>query len=140
MCVHVCVFECLSGPVRRGDGSRRKPCRFGVMDRYTEDASGIKWMETDACYNYHVMNAWDHPEHPHRVVLVTCRSAMTGALGMADIRTPQFDGDQNHGVLKECVEEATLHRFVLDIEVSPTINGMASLNPQPSSVRWFCTS
>lgn len=125
--VWLCCESCLSE--RRGTtGSNpnpkvqtpippRKPCRFGVMDRHAEDATSIEWMETDACYNYHVMNAWDDPEHPQRVILVTCRSAMTGALGMADIRTTQFDGDQQVGVLKECVEEATLHRFVLDTEV-----------------------
>ena len=58
MCV--CVWY-VSALIRRGSASLRKPCRFGVMDRYAEDASGIQWMETDACYNYHTMNAWDDP-------------------------------------------------------------------------------
>eukprot|EP00959_Pyramimonas_sp_CCMP1952_P087712 1835420-Pyramimonas_sp.AAC.1 len=52
-----------SGIFRRGDGDKT---RFGVMDR-RGSADSVQWVETDCCYNYHVMNAWDHPENPDQV-------------------------------------------------------------------------
>lgn len=64
------------------------------------------------------------------MVIVTCRSDMTGALGMADIRTTQFTGGEGRsvegeqGVLKECVEQATLHHFVLDTKARALLNSL----------------
>jgi hypothetical protein len=50
-----------------GERLGSKPYRFGVLDRYASDAESIVWIETDACFNYHVMNAWDDPTNPDRV-------------------------------------------------------------------------
>jgi len=90
--------------------------RFGVMDRHGS-ADSVQWVETDCCYNYHVMNAWDNPANEDQVVLITCRTEMTAALGMADIfLESDQSGAEDPSVLKECHEEATLHRFVIDLK------------------------
>jgi len=96
------------------------PCRFGVMNRFGSPEDCV-WVETDPGYSYHVMNAWDDPDNQHQVVLITCRMDMTCALGMADIFVV---ADDNEGatqetepeVLKECLEEAQLHRYVINLE------------------------
>jgi len=45
------------------------PSRFGVLPRYG-DGKDIKWFETDPCYIYHVVNAWEEGDE---VVMVACR-------------------------------------------------------------------
>jgi hypothetical protein len=51
-----------------------------------------------------------------QVVLITCWKEVTSALGMADIYVGGEGEDESPQVLKECVEEAFLHRFVLDLK------------------------
>ena len=53
-----------------------------------------------------------------QVVLLTCRSELTGALGLADIRTNQSE------VLTECTEEARLHRYVIDVKTRAVVESI----------------
>jgi carotenoid cleavage dioxygenase-like enzyme len=53
---------------------RDQPARFGVVSR-TGSGSDIKWFETDPCYIYHVINAWEDGDE---VVMTACRMVPNG--------------------------------------------------------------
>ena len=46
--------------------------RFGVLDRYAADASGIKWFSVDPCMIFHVANAWETDPEGRRLELYVC--------------------------------------------------------------------
>ena len=108
------------------------PMRFGLLQRSALAASAAPpgwaggapraeaqalWVEAETGYSYHVVNAWDDPVNPDRVVLYTCRLPGTRALGMADPARTAADGsavaDDAAGMLPY-EEAARLHRYVLD--------------------------
>jgi carotenoid 9,10(9',10')-cleavage dioxygenase 1 len=35
------------------------PLKFGVVDRYAQDSSEIKWFSVEPCMSFHVANAWE---------------------------------------------------------------------------------
>lgn len=78
------------------------PLRFGIMPR-RGDAASVLWIEAEPCFAYHVVNCWDDPVDPDRVVVILCRSSHTRALGMADV-VGAGGGEP---------ERSYLHRFVL---------------------------
>ncbi len=50
---------------------RDQPTRFGLVPRHG-DSTTVRWFETDPCFMYHVVNAWQEGEH--LIHLVGCRS------------------------------------------------------------------
>lgn len=53
---------------------RELPARFGIVPRRGDGAS-IKWFETEHCYIYHVINAWEDGDE---VVMQACRMVDNG--------------------------------------------------------------
>lgn len=48
--------------------NRDMPSRFGILPRYGDNNS-IRWFEAEACYIYHVVNAWEEGEE---IIMDTC--------------------------------------------------------------------
>ncbi|KZV28203.1 9-cis-epoxy-carotenoid dioxygenase 1 [Dorcoceras hygrometricum] len=68
------VFR-LSEMIRGGSPvvyDKDKVSRFGVLDKYANNSSGIKWVEVPDCFCFHLWNAWEEPETDEIVVIGSC--------------------------------------------------------------------
>ncbi len=70
-----------------------QPTRFGVVDRHTTGA--VRWFETEPCYIYHVINAWEEGDD---VVMLGCKM----------VPNPHASGDE-FGPYKAMVEVLALN-------------------------------
>ncbi|KAI3786437.1 hypothetical protein L1987_40118 [Smallanthus sonchifolius] len=71
---HQVVFK-MSEMVKGGSPvvyDKEKVSRFGILDKYAENGSGIKWVEVPDCFCFHLWNAWEEPEHDEVVVIGSC--------------------------------------------------------------------
>ncbi|XP_075483197.1 9-cis-epoxycarotenoid dioxygenase NCED1, chloroplastic-like [Primulina tabacum] len=51
---------------------KNKVSRFGVLDKFAKNSSGIKWVEVPDCFCFHLWNAWEEPETNEIVVIGSC--------------------------------------------------------------------
>ncbi|XP_010465340.1 PREDICTED: 9-cis-epoxycarotenoid dioxygenase NCED3, chloroplastic-like [Camelina sativa] len=51
---------------------KNKVSRFGILDKYAEESSKIKWIEAPDCFCFHLWNAWEEPETEEVVVIGSC--------------------------------------------------------------------
>jgi len=76
------------------------PTRFGLLPRYANSGSEVRWFEASSCFMYHVANAW---EHDGIVSVVGCRSPHMdqGGLGSSAFRLHRWDLDLATGFVHE---------------------------------------
>ncbi|XP_057812299.1 9-cis-epoxycarotenoid dioxygenase NCED1, chloroplastic-like [Salvia miltiorrhiza] len=68
------VFK-LSEMIRGGSPvvyDKNKIARFGVLSKYAEDASSIKWVQVPDCFCFHLWNAWEESATDEIVVIGSC--------------------------------------------------------------------
>ena len=61
-----------------GPGQKLATCRcfFGILDRSSDSEDDVTWIEAENCFNFHVLNAYDDPADPNRVIMHTFRQAL----------------------------------------------------------------
>ncbi|KAJ4775482.1 9-cis-epoxycarotenoid dioxygenase [Rhynchospora pubera] len=53
---------------------KNKIARFGILPKYAKNASGIKWIEVENCFCFHLWNAWEDASTGEIVVIGSCMS------------------------------------------------------------------
>ena len=116
--------------------SRDKPLRIGVLPRFAGTAAEAVWVDAEPGYAFHVVNAWDDPADPDRVVLVLCRMDETLALGIAELAGSTPSSGAGRARLREV---ARLHRYVVDVRTAALVES-TPLAPADALSDYPCVS
>jgi len=102
-------------------------CYFGVLDRSSDDASRVVWIPAENCFNFHVLNAYDDPSDPNRVVMHTFRQDFTLGLGMGT-KVNEEARSSPHGCMLQG-DTAVLHRWILDVKAARVVESVRLHEP-----------
>mmetsp|Transcript_12484 Transcript_12484/g.20986 ORF Transcript_12484/g.20986 Transcript_12484/m.20986 type:complete len:156 (+) Transcript_12484:1024-1491(+) len=50
---------------------KEEPCRYGIIDRYSEDPSQVRWFTLPSHYVFHYINAWEETNAKGEKTVVT---------------------------------------------------------------------
>ncbi|CAE7234093.1 NCED3 [Symbiodinium natans] len=89
-------------------------CYFGILSRSSDSADDVIWVEAENCFNFHVLNAYDDPTDPNRVIVHTFRQDYTLGLGMGSKLNEETRTSPHGRPLQG--DTAVLHRWVLDVQ------------------------
>ncbi|CAE8650650.1 unnamed protein product [Polarella glacialis] len=108
-------------------------CYFGILDRRAaDDSAEVVWIKTEeCCFNFHVLNAYDHPSDPNLVVLHTFRQDYTLGLGMGSKIREELRHSPHGQMLQG--DTAVLHRWVLDVKAARVVESVR-LHASPAAV------
>ncbi|KAH0927252.1 hypothetical protein HID58_019508 [Brassica napus] len=111
---------------------KEKVARFGILDKYAADSSGIRWIEARNCFCFHLWNAWEEPETEEVVVI--------GSTGESTRRPIISDGDQQVNLEAGMVNRNMLGRktkfaYLALAEPWPKVSGFAKVDLATGEVK-----
>ncbi|XP_078433391.1 9-cis-epoxycarotenoid dioxygenase, chloroplastic-like [Wolffia australiana] len=155
------VFE-LQEMVRGGSPvvfNKTKVSRFGILPRYAEDASELKWVDVPGCFCFHVWNAWEEVETGEIVVIVSCMTPPDSVFNkgeeglssvLSEIRlSPETGKSTRRPIIAEKmnleagmvnrnrVGRKTKYAYLSIADPWPKVSGFAKVDLQSGEVRKF---
>ncbi|OLP84958.1 9-cis-epoxycarotenoid dioxygenase NCED9, chloroplastic [Symbiodinium microadriaticum] len=107
-------------------------CYFGILSRSSDSADDVIWVEAENCFNFHVLNAYDDPTDPARVIVHTFRQDYTLGLGMGS-KLNEETRMSPHGRRLQG-DTAVLHRWVIDVSAAKVVES-TRLHQPPADPR-----
>ncbi|CAE7369513.1 NCED9 [Symbiodinium pilosum] len=108
-------------------------CYFGILNRSSKSSDDVIWIEAENCFNFHVLNAYDDPADPDRVVVHTFRQDYTLGLGMGS-KLHEEARASPHGQRLQG-DTAVLHRWVLDVKEAKVVESTRLHSPPEEASR-----